>query len=224
MSGTTPAGTDSRSADRAGVVLAGGGSTRFDGGDKALAPVDGEPMLVRVVDRVGAAVDGVVVSCRPAQRGAFRRALAGNPAVALAVDPVPDEGPLAGLRAALSAVGTRYAAVVACDMPAVDPGFLRALFERARDNDAAVPVASGTPQPAQAVYRVPAMIAAAERRLSAGRRSLRGALAGLDAVEVDPSSVGAGARRSLVDVNTRADLRAFDPAADTGEEDGRRRR
>jgi molybdopterin-guanine dinucleotide biosynthesis protein A len=67
-------GNSSESGTRtgvAGVVLAGGRSTRFDDGDKALATVEGTSMLARVVHRLGAVTDVVVVNCRPGQREAF---------------------------------------------------------------------------------------------------------------------------------------------------------
>lgn len=201
---------------RAGVVLAGGRSERFGERDKALAVVDGEPMLARVVSRVGEAVDRAVVNCRAEQREAFERALEGSRTdVTVAVDSVPGEGPLAGLRTGLDAVGCEYAAVVACDMPGVEPAFLSRLFERAAGHDAAVPVLDDDPQPAQAVYRVPAIRRAADHQLSEGRRSLRGALGRLDAVEVPVASVvDVPARRSLADLNTREALAAFEADTD----------
>lgn len=201
---------------RAGVVLAGGGSERFGDRDKALATVDGEPMLARVASRVGEAVGHVVVNCRAEQREAFERALSESGVdVTVAVDPTPDEGPLAGLRTGLDAVGCEYVAVVACDMPGVEPAFLSRLFERAAGHDAAVPVLDDEPQPAQAVYRAPAIRRAAQRQLSNDRRSLRGALGRLDVVEVPVEAVAdVPARRSLADLNTREALAAFEADTD----------
>lgn len=199
--------------DRQGVVLAGGYSTRFGDRDKALAEVGGDPMLARVVARLGDATGTVVVNCRIDQREAFERALAGVDApVRFAVDPVPDEGPLAGLATALGAVEAAYVAVAACDMPALDPDFVEFLFGRARGRDGAVPrLRDGTLQPAQAVYRRDAMAAAADRELPAGRRSLRGALDHLDAVVVSSEEVATRTTwRSLRDANTRNALDEFE--------------
>mgnify|MGYP006272774449 CR=1 FL=1 len=199
---------------RSGVVLAGGYSTRFEGADKALATVDGRPMLARVVDRLAGVVDRVVVSCRADQRPAFEAALGavdGTP-VEFVLDPEPDGGPLAGLAASLAAVESTYTAVVACDMPFIDPDFVSVLFERAAGHDAAVPeLDDGHLQPTQAVYRADALRAVATRRLAADRRSLHGALDDLDTVVIPASTVAANTDwRSLRDVNSRADLDAFD--------------
>lgn len=60
---------------RTGVVLAGGYSTRFGEADKALAEIDGTPMVARVVDRLSEVVEGIVVSCRDDQQPAFERAI-----------------------------------------------------------------------------------------------------------------------------------------------------
>ena len=198
---------------RAGIVLAGGHSVRFGDRDKALAAVADDPMLALVVTRLGEVVDDVVVNCREDQREAFERALAttGVP-TRFAVDPVPDQGPLAGLRTALQAVETEYVAVVACDMPGLDPSFLDALFDHASERDGAVPtLRGGERQPVQAVYRVDAIRPAAERSLDAGRRSLHSALDKLDVAVVPAEAVSDGhGRRSLRDLNTPADLDDFE--------------
>ena len=196
---------------RSGVVLAGGYSTRFGEADKALAAVGGRPMLARVVDRLAAVVDRIIVSCRADQQSAFEAALdgvGGGTPVEFVLDPDPDEGPLAGLAASLAAVETTYAAVVACDMPFVDPTFVAVLFERAAGHDAAVPeLDDGHLQPTQAVYRADQLRAVAARRLAADRRSLHGALDELDTVVLPASTVAAHTDwRSLRDVNSRADL------------------
>ena len=200
--------------DRAGVVIAGGYSTRFGEADKALADVDGEPMLARIVGRLARAVDAVTVNCRPDQREAFASAVGSHEVgvpVGFTVDADPDRGPLAGVGTALGAVEATHAAVVGCDMPGLDPDFLAFLFRKVRSHDAAVPeLRSGHRQPLQAVYRVDAMRAAAERRLAAGNRSLRGALDELNVAVVGPETITElGAWRSLRDVNTRAELASF---------------
>ena len=198
---------------RAGVVLAGGYSRRFGERDKALAVVEGEPMLALVLGRLALIVDALFVSCRAAQQPGFERTLDSRPVSPTFVsDPVPGEGPLAGLDAVLQGVDAEYVAVVACDMPAVDPDFLAYLFERAAGRDGAVPrLRDGTPQPAQAVYRTAAMREAAAQELEAGGRSLRGALDRLDVLELPPSKVETQTRwRSLANVNTEAGLGALE--------------
>jgi molybdopterin-guanine dinucleotide biosynthesis protein A len=202
-------------ADRTGVVLAGGFSTRFGEDDKALAAVDGEPMLVRVVDRLGDAVDSVVVNCRADQREAFETALnradCSTP-VQFAIDPTPDEGPLAGIQIAFESIKSEYTAVVACDMPWVDPALLDALFERAAGHDAAVPEhRDGHLQTVQAVYRTDTMRTVAAVQLADDCRSLHGALEELDVVVLPADELtDISTWQTLCDVNTRDEIDSFE--------------
>ncbi|TQQ78987.1 molybdenum cofactor guanylyltransferase [Halonotius roseus] len=208
MTSDPTAGTHSTAnADRTAVVLAGGYSTRFGDTDKALAEIDGRPMLARVVARVGAVVDSVVVSCRDDQRAAFAVGLDGidDAPIRFVTDPEPDGGPLVGIVSAFEAVDSQYAVVVACDMPFVDPAFIEFLFSQAGGHDAVVPeLDDGHRQPTQAVYRVDRTVAVADERLAAGTRSLRGLLDALETVVVPAETVlDHTDRQSLTDINTR---------------------
>jgi molybdopterin-guanine dinucleotide biosynthesis protein A len=196
---------------RAGVVLAGGYATRFGDRDKAVADLAGVPMVRRTVDRVAAATDAVVVNCRREQVPALREALAGRDDVMLAPDPTPDRGPLAGIATGLAILDTgtvEYAAVVACDMPLVDPALLAYLFDRAAGHDAAlVRSDDGWFQPTQAVYRIEAMRAACADALGEANPRILTVLDDLDAVVVTERAVeSVASMRSLTDVNTVADL------------------
>lgn len=197
---------------RSGVVLAGGHSRRFGSADKALASIDGEPMLVRVVSRVRKVVDRVVLSCRPSQRETFEAILSGaGLPVTVATDPEPDGGPLLGLCEAISHVEAPYVAVVACDMPGVDPDFLAELFAVAAGRDGAIPHdRDGNPQPTQAVYRTAAIREGCERELAAGNRGLRDLLESLQVRNLPPVAVEATTDwRSFTNVNTPAELEEF---------------
>lgn len=197
---------------RAGVVLAGGYATRFGDRDKAVADLAGVPMIRRTVDRVAAATDAVVVNCRREQVSALREALAGRDDVVLAPDPTPDRGPLAGIATGLAVLDTatvEYAAVVACDMPLVDPALLAYLFDRAAGHDAAlVRTDDGWFQPTQAVYRIEAMRRACADTLAGSEHPrILTALDDLDPVVIEERAVeSVASMRSLTDVNTVADL------------------
>ncbi|MBV0901957.1 molybdenum cofactor guanylyltransferase [Haloarcula salina] len=194
---------------RTGVVVAGGRSTRFGGRDKAVADLAGTPMIRRVADRLDSAVDGLVVNCRAEQVTSITAALDGLDGVTFATDERPDEGPVAGVAAGLAAVESEYAAVVACDMPLVDPAFVTYLFERARGRDGAVPRPDEWLQPAQAVYRTEPMLAACRGALERGERRLRDAVAELDCAVVQREAIRRhGALPSLENVNTPAELDA----------------
>ncbi|MFC4542167.1 molybdenum cofactor guanylyltransferase [Halosolutus amylolyticus] len=181
-----------------GVVLAGGYSTRFGETDKAVADLAGEPMIRRVVDRLATVADDVVINCRDEQVDAIRDALSGcDTAIRYATDPVPDRGPLAGIRTGLDAVDREYAAVVACDMPFVDPDLLALLADRADGHDGAVvQLEDGWYQTTQAVYRASTVADACEAALDSEDTRILAALDHVDVVtvpeddldEIDPAT------------------------------------
>ena len=195
---------------RAGVIVAGGRSTRFGDRDKAVAALAGTPLVRRVANRLGRVVDELVVNCRPDQRRAIDAALGGlDPAPTFAEDTEPDRGPMAGLMTGLRAVETEYAAVVACDMPFVDPDFLGYLFERAAGHDAAVPRPGEWFQPTQAVYRAEPMAAACAAALQRGEGRIVAPLEDLDYVVVGPGAVEEHATADTFEnLNTRAEFEA----------------
>lgn len=121
----------------AGIIIAGGRSTRFGDEDKAIADLGGVPMIRRVADRIEGVVDELVVNCRTEQTDSLAAALRGyGQPVQFAEDENPDRGPMAGILSGLRAVDATYAFVVACDMPFVDPALVEHLFERASGRDA----------------------------------------------------------------------------------------
>ena len=174
-----------------GVIVAGGRSTRFGENDKAVAELAGRPMIRRVADRITDAVDALVINCREDQRRAIETAMEGYPLpVTFAIDEQPDLGPMAGIMAGLEAVEGEYAAVVACDMPFVDPAFLEFLFDRAADHDAALArLEDGWFQTTQAVYRAEAMADACEAALERGDRRILDPLEDLEYVVVPETAV-----------------------------------
>ncbi|GAD53189.1 molybdopterin-guanine dinucleotide biosynthesis protein mobA [Halarchaeum acidiphilum MH1-52-1] len=197
----------------AAVVVAGGRSTRFGERDKATASLAGTPLVRRVADRLVGPIDELVVNCRPAQRAAIERALDGYPhpmTYALDGPERADEGPLAGMHAGLTAASAERAFVVACDVPFVDPSFVRHLFDRAAGRDAAVPRRDGYDEPLHAVYRVAAARDACADALDAGERRADAVLGELDASAVTEREVRThAAPGTFENLNTRA---AFDAA------------
>ncbi|WP_245902805.1 molybdenum cofactor guanylyltransferase [Salinigranum rubrum] len=192
---------------RAGIVLAGGRSTRFADGDKALAPLGGRPLLTRAVEAVSPVVDEVIVSCRADQRPAFESALAGE-SVSFVVDPIDGLGPVAGLRTALRETERLTAVVTACDLPLVPSAFLGHLLDRVEQSTTAGVVirTGGRTQPFPTAVNVRAAAAAATEALDTGG-NLRDVVESLAPVVIPERHVAAtvGIER-LLDVDTRADL------------------
>lgn len=168
----------------AGLVVAGGYSTRFGLAEKPLVEVGGEPMLVRVVRALDPVVDDLVIDCRADQIAPFETALAD---VAIdptyAVDDDPDRGPIAGLATGLEAVQDPETVVVSCDRPGVTTKLLVELrsVRRHTGTAMAVPSVGGRVQPLCGVYRtgdlrstVNEALAGDERRLMTIPRRLSG--------------------------------------------------
>jgi len=194
----------------AGLIVAGGRSTRFGDRDKAVADLAGVPMIRRVADRLAASVDELVVNCRSDQVEPIREALSGCPLdPAFAPDEETDAGPMAGIATGLRAVEVDYAVVVACDMPFVDPGFVDYLFDRAAGHDAAVPKPDDWYQTTQAVYRTEPMVEACERALDRGDRRVVEPIFDLDYVVVDRDAIEARtSMETFENLNTREEFEA----------------
>jgi molybdopterin-guanine dinucleotide biosynthesis protein A len=189
------------------VILAGGTSSRFgdETADKAFAEVCGVPMVDHVAARLVPIVDELVVNCRPRQSDELRAIL---PEATLAVDPVPDRGPLYGIRTGLRATDAGRVAVVACDLPLVDPTFVDALVGFLGSYEAAVPRrADGWYVPTLAAYRREQTLAAADAAIAAGDARPLAAVERLSTRVVEEHELLALTDEStFLDVNTREDL------------------
>jgi molybdopterin-guanine dinucleotide biosynthesis protein A len=134
----------------AGIVLCGGQSSRM-GQPKAWLPIAGEFMLGRVVRLLGTVVQPVVVVAAPDQ------AVPPVPAeVAVVRDPVSGRGPMQGLVVGLEALrGQAEAAYLSsCDVPFLQPPFVRRLIELQGERDLCIPAAHEHFHPLAAVYRL----------------------------------------------------------------------
>jgi molybdopterin-guanine dinucleotide biosynthesis protein A len=182
----------------AGVVLCGGRSVRM-GLDKATIEVGGVTLLERAVTRLRAVCDPVLVA-----PGDVSPAAGAYVSVA---DELPGAGPLGGLVAALRASPHRLLAVVAVDLPWLDPALIRLLAGRIGAHDAAVCETDRGIETLHAVYARSALVAA-EAALRGTDRSLRGLIERIGAVRVTEAewrAAGVSPRFSR-NVNTPADL------------------
>lgn len=154
-----------------GLLLAGGHSTRFADGDKAVAPLDGTPLIAHVAEGLPVEVDELLVSCRPEQTGRIRNALSTVDREGSLVVDTDAVGPLGGIRDGLRASETAWTYVVGCDFPLVEPVVFETL---ARYDDCEAVVfegPDGTPQPLCGRYRTAPTAAAAASLLPDCRRA-----------------------------------------------------
>src|SRR5215470_3588297 len=139
-------------ADFAGVVLAGGRSSRM-GTPKSALEWHGSTLLRRTVGIVARATDGPVIVVRAAGQ-----LLPELPAGTQVIDdPRDGKGPIQGIAAGLATLAGRaeIAFISSTDMPFLHPAFIRRVLRAAQDGaDVGLPVARGYPQPLAASYRV----------------------------------------------------------------------
>ncbi|MEN8173018.1 MAG: molybdenum cofactor guanylyltransferase [Chloroflexota bacterium] len=129
------------------VIQAGGKSSRM-GVDKALMPFLGRPLIERVLNRIMHLADQVLITTNSPDEYRFLN-------IPLIPDSIPDRGALGGLYTALQAAQHPLVAVVACDLPFVNPDILLFARDKLRDTnlDAAIPGTRHGLEPLHAVYR-----------------------------------------------------------------------
>jgi molybdopterin-guanine dinucleotide biosynthesis protein A len=113
--------------DFSSVLLAAGRSTRM-GREKALLEVDGAPMWKRQRDLLAAAgAAEIFLSARPDQAWA-RETVARGEFAAVLHDAMPSAGPLCGITAAIERAAHGHIAVLAIDLPKMEPEWLGKLL------------------------------------------------------------------------------------------------
>jgi molybdopterin-guanine dinucleotide biosynthesis protein A len=157
--------TSTVTAPASAVVLAGGESRRL-GQDKSLLILDGQPLLVRTLDRLAAVSDDLIVVTNTPQRYQHLHL-----AARLVRDERPGVGSLMGIYSGLKAARHDRALVVACDMPFLSLPLLRHLLTRDPACDVVIPRLGDWPEPLHAVYDK-ACLPAIERVLARGRRQI----------------------------------------------------
>lgn len=176
-----------------GVVLAGGEGRRM-GRDKALLVADGGPLWVRQARVLRDAGAERVILIR-------RRDQAPIGPADCRLDVFSRSGPLAGLHAALGIGGHPWVAVLAVDMPGIEPSWFAWLRGFCRPGVGALARHAQALEPLAAIYPAQARAEAegrlARRDLSVGRFALALAAAGRMAVMTLP----AGSARRVLSLN-----------------------
>lgn len=128
-----------------GAILAGGQSSRM-GTDKAMVPIAGIPMAMRVATAMHDAGAREVFTV-----GGDIYAL-GSLGLRVFPDDVPHRGPLAGLIVAMKVAREPIVVVTACDMPWIDASQIRILVAALGTLDVAVATSLGQVQPLFAAW------------------------------------------------------------------------
>ncbi|MGH2870460.1 MAG: molybdenum cofactor guanylyltransferase [Solirubrobacteraceae bacterium] len=176
-----------------GVILAGGRGRRL-GGDKALVSLAGQPLILRPLAAMRAALTDVTVIAKP------NTALPDLAGIQVWSEPAEPSHPLVGIVHALRLARGRAVLVCAADLPFVTPATLRALAGADAGGAPAVLAAvDGVAQPLLGRYE-PGCAALLEPAAREGRVAMRAVVGALDArlFELDEAE--------LLNVNTLEDL------------------
>jgi molybdenum cofactor guanylyltransferase len=156
------------------LVLAGGRSTRL-GQDKVWLPLNGQPLVLRVISRLAPLASEVIISTNAPEP--FRQVAPLDLPLQLVADQHVGMGPLAGIQAGLNAARNDLVITVASDMPFVNRSLIQRMLGAAAGYDVVVPVLphdQDSPmvhEPLHAIYRrtclpaIAATLAAGERRV-----------------------------------------------------------
>ena len=135
--------------NHAALILAGGSAKRFQTSnqwqDKALAEVEGKPLLVHVIENLKGVVDEILVCVNDEQRLTQYKQLLEKQAtgkVRFVVDQQnsPIQGPLLAIASGLQATDAQYCLIVPTDMPFLKPQVADYLLEACKNYNVAVPV------------------------------------------------------------------------------------
>ncbi|MGE5220838.1 MAG: molybdenum cofactor guanylyltransferase [Omnitrophica WOR_2 bacterium] len=146
------------------VVIQAGGESRRMGQDKAFIPFLGEPLIQRLIRRLTPIADSLLVITNQPDRYQMLN-------LPLTPDILPGRGALGGLYTALSAASEPAVAVVACDMPFINPGLLAAERDLLFKNqvDAVIPRLEQGIEPFHAVYRRDTCLPAIKTAIDTGK-------------------------------------------------------
>ncbi len=147
------------------IILAGGRSSRM-GADKSLLPVDGQPIIESICERLAGRFDQMLISANEPEKLAFL-------GLEIVPDRIPGQGPLMGIASAMEASSNDLNFVVACDIPHIHIGLVEKMLAEADTSGADVVVpttGSEAYEPLFAVYRKSALVAINKVLASGGRR------------------------------------------------------
>ncbi len=131
-----------------GIILAGGKSVRL-GYDKILERLGNTSLLEKVISRIEPLVGEIIVVV--AEERIFPQ-LEGHPKIKKVSDIYPGRGSLGGLYTGLATSNSFYNLVLAADMPFLNQGLLRYLFEISDGFDFVLPRIGAFFEPLHAVY------------------------------------------------------------------------
>lgn len=112
------------------IILAGGKSSRM-GQDKGLMPLNGEPMVQKIINTAKEITDTILIISNNKEYEQF-----GYPVFE---DEIKDQGPMAGIYTGLLHSSTPKNLILSCDVPFVQVELLKELINKSDDFDITIP-------------------------------------------------------------------------------------
>ncbi len=170
------------------------------GRDKAMLPLNGVPLIERVLRQVSGLGDELLITTNDMDRYSYL-------GVRLVADPQPGAGALHGLLTALKAARHEQVLIVGCDMPFLSHPLLLHLVKQAQLASAVVPIRGGEYEPLLAIYSK-ACIPAVEQSIAAGQRRMISFFPQIELMTVDEQTLAQLDPKGLsfFNVNTPQDL------------------
>ena len=136
---------------RSAVILVGGEARRANGQEKYFFVYEGRTFIERLINTLEQVVDEIILVAKDPEQCKRFRNLNG---VRCITDIRPGIGPIGGLHAGALAAHGDTLFVSACDMPCIDAGVVRYLFDVLGNADAVIPCWNyDMIEPLHAVYR-----------------------------------------------------------------------
>ena len=149
------------------IVIQAGGESQRMGANKALLPFLGVPLIERVVERVRHLGAEIIITTNQPDGFEYLH-------LPLVADPVPGQGALVGLHTALQAASQPYVAVIACDMPFVNPRLISYQLDClvSEQVDLVIPLTEQGYEPFHTVYRRETCLPAVADALQSGKKRM----------------------------------------------------
>jgi molybdopterin-guanine dinucleotide biosynthesis protein A len=155
---------------RSAIVLVGGEARRANGMEKYFFFFQGKTFIERLVDSLSEVTDEIVLVAKDEEQCLRFREMENVRCVA---DVRRGIGPIGGIHAGVHEAKGDLLFICACDMPCIEPGVIRRLFDEIDDYDAVIPEWDGERfEPLHAVYRRSALVAYLDDHTSLSLRDM----------------------------------------------------
>ncbi len=127
-----------------GAILAGGKGTRM-GANKAFLEIGGRPLIEAVLEKVEGIFDKLFIVANESHLYEYLK-------IEVFQDLIPNKGSLGGIYTALNKASSPQAFCIACDMPFIEPAFIRYMMEGASNYEVVIPRSPDGLEPLHAIY------------------------------------------------------------------------